>query len=219
MRVVLVGGSGFIGRGLRHRLTELGHHVTVLGRGTSEKHTGWEHVQWDAANLGDWTGHLDGADIIVHMTGKRVDCSPTKANVDELISSRVGPVELVGRACRSLDNPPAAWVQLSSLAIFGDAGDQIIDESTTPPTSGIRQQVEVCQRWEAAFHGATADFERTVLVRPAITIGGKDDPASAQLLRLARWGLGGAVAGGTQWVSWIAEPDLFASAATRWLWD
>ena len=167
-------------------------------------------MQWDAQTLDAWTEVLEDADVVVHMTGKRVDCRPTKVNIDELISSRVEPVRLVGKAVAGLSSPPTAWVQLSSLAIFGDRGDTIIDESTTPPESGIRQQVEVCQLWEEAFRDSTEGIERTVLVRPAIGIGGDDDPASAQLKRLARWGLGGPVAGGDQWVSWIAAADLFA---------
>lgn len=152
---------------------------------------------------------LDDADVIVHLAGKRVDCRPTASNIDELIASREGTVHLVGQAIRQLDNPPPAWVQLSSLAIYGDSGDTIIDEATPPPTTGIRQQVEVCQRWEAAYSHATAGLERTVLLRPAIGIGGNDDPATRQLARLARLGLGGTVGSGRQWVSWIAAADFF----------
>ena len=117
-------------------------------------------------------------------------------------------MRLVGSALKKLDNPPQSWVQLSSLAIFGDSGDEIIDETTTPPESGPRQQVEVCQRWEAAFDEAASDTPRTVLLRPAIGIGGADDPATRQLTRLARLGLGGTVGSGRQWVSWIGAPGF-----------
>lgn len=137
-----------------------------------------------------------------------MDCRPTRKNIDELIESRAGTVRVVGDAVRNLERPPKAWVQLSSLAIFGDRGDEIIDEQTPVPTSGPRQQVEVCLRWEQAFREATAGLQRTVLVRPAIGIGRAADPATAQLARLARFGLGGSVAGGRQWVSWIGLDDL-----------
>lgn len=209
LRVVLIGGSGFLGSGLRSRLVRLDHQVTVVGRGPAAEHEGWSHVQWDAETIGPWTNVLDGADVIVHLAGKRVDCRPTRSNVDELISSREGTVRLVGDAIRGLDDPPAAWVQLSSLAIFGDSGDAVIDESTPVPATGIRQQVEVCRRWEAAYEQATAGLVRSVLLRPAIGLGGDDDPATRQLARLARFGLGGPVGSGDQWVSWVGAADFF----------
>lgn len=210
LNVVLIGGSGFLGRGLRARLVRSGHRVSVVGRGPAASHQGWDHVHWDAKSLGPWTAVLDDADVIVHLAGKRVDCRPTAANINELISSREGTVRLVGEAVHQLDTPPAAWVQLSSLAIFGDSGDTIIDESTPVPATGIRQQVEVCQRWEAAYAQATSGLARTVLLRPAIAIGGNDDPATRQLARLARLGLGGAVGSGEQWVSWIGAQDFLS---------
>ena len=209
LRTVLVGGSGFLGRGLRERLIGLGHHVTVIGRSPDAEHRGWHHVQWDAENLGAWTDALEGADAIVHLAGKRVDCRPTKRNIDELTRSREGTVRLVGRALAQLTSKPPVWVQLSSLARFGDAGDQIIDETTLPPTHGLRQQVEVCRRWEEAFDEVSAGMPRRVLIRPGISIGGPGDPASAQLARLARFGLGGPVGSGRQWVSWISADDMF----------
>ncbi len=183
--------------------------MSVIGRGESVMHEGWEHVHWDAKTLGEWTSALDGADVVVHLAGKRVDCRPTAANIDELISSREGTVRLVRDALPQLDDPPGAWVQLSSLAIFGDSGDAIIDESTPVPATGPRQQVEVCRRWEAAYHEATEGLMRAVLLRPAIGIGGDDDPATRQLARLARLGLGGPVGSGRQWVSWIGAEDFF----------
>jgi len=210
LRVVLVGGSGFLGRALRDRLVGQGHQVTVVGRAETVDHGAWRAVHWDAATVGQWAGSLEGADVVVHLSGKRVDCRPTKANIDELIRSREGTVRLVGQALAGLDTPPPAWVQLSSLAIFGDSGEEVITEETPLPAEGPRQQVEVCARWEAAFRDATADVGRTVLLRPAIGIGGAGDPATAQLTRIARLGLAGRVGSGRQWVSWVGAGDLFA---------
>lgn len=208
LKVVLVGGSGFLGSGLHARLAAVGDEVTVIGRSAGSARDGVRTVQWDGRSLGPWVEALDGADVVVHLAGKRVDCRPTKSNIDELISSREGTVRLVGKALGQLDSAPTTWVQLSSLAIFGDAGDTEIDENTPPPTTGPRQQVEVCQRWEAAFRDACAGVERSVLLRPAIGIGGDGDPATRQLARLARFGLAGPVGSGRQWVSWIGINDF-----------
>ncbi|MEM9467354.1 MAG: DUF1731 domain-containing protein [Actinomycetota bacterium] len=209
MKVTMIGGSGFLGRELTRRLIARSHDVLVVGRGEDALHAGWRHVGWDARSKGSWIDAIDGSDVIVHLAGKRVDTRPTRANVDELIRSREGTVRLVGEAIADMDTPPTRWVQLSSLAIFGDAGDEVITEATPVPTDGPRQQVEVCRRWEAAFEQAAAGIDRRVLLRPAITIGGAGDPATAQLTRLARLGLGGPVAGGRQWVSWIGAEDMF----------
>lgn len=208
-KVVLVGGSGFLGRGLRDRLVGAGHRVVVIGRGPAGERGGWRDVNWDGLVVGPWARELDGADTVVNLAGKRVDCRPTRANIAELTRSRVVPVRLVGEAIRGLANPPPAWVQLSSLARFGDAGDQIIDEATAPPDHGPAQQVGVCRQWEAAYEEASAGVPRRVLIRPGVTIGGTGDPATAQLARLARLGLGGTVGPGRQWVSWLAAGDMF----------
>lgn len=208
LKVVLIGGSGFLGRRLRNDLVDLGHDVVVVGRSASADHDRWKHVQWDARSLGEWVPEIDHADVFVHLAGKRVDCRPTTSNIDELISSREGTVRLVGSALAQLDRPPRRWVQLSSLAIFGDTGDEIVTEETIPTATGPRQQVEVCQRWERAFHEATESIPESVLLRPGIGIGGAGDPATKQLTQLARFGLAGPVGGGKQWVSWIGADDI-----------
>lgn len=125
--------------------------------------------------LGDWVEVLDGADAVVHLTGRRVDVRAIRSNIDELISSRVQPVRLVGSAIRSCTRPPPVWIQASSLAIFGEGGDQLIDESTTLTGIGPREMVTVCLAWEAAFRLAAASVDRAVLLRMGIGLGGKID--------------------------------------------
>jgi uncharacterized protein len=209
-RIVVPGGSGFLGRCLARQLTARGDRVVVLTRGRSGHRDGVEYVTWDAETLGPWVQALDGADALVHLTGKLVDCRPTRANVAELVRSRVQPVRLVGEAVDRVAAPPAVWVQSSTLAIHGDGGDTVITETT--PVSGIGppQMVQVALAWEAAFAEATVDVARTVLLRIGVTIGGEGDPATRRLATLARLGLGGPVGGGGQWLSWIGLDDVLA---------
>lgn len=155
------GGSGYLGRNLRDRLVARGDSVIVLTRGAPDSGPGWESVRWDPAALGQWVSVLDGADAIVHLSGKRVDCRPTKRNLAELISSRVGPVRTVGRAWSQIAMPPPVWVQLSSLARYGDAGETIIDEDTVPFADGPPQMVQVCTEWEAAFASVSQQVPRS----------------------------------------------------------
>ena len=154
---------------------------------------------------------LDEAHAIVHLTGRRVDARATRRNIDELISSRVQPVRVVGEAIGRCSTPPRVWVQSSSLAVFGDGGDAVLDERSTPTGIGPREMVTVCLAWEGAFHQASAVVERSVLLRMGIGLGGRNDPATAKLAQLVRLGLGGRVGSGRQWVSWVGLDDLLSA--------
>jgi uncharacterized protein (TIGR01777 family) len=207
-RIVIPGGTGYLGQALADRLTARGDDVVVLTRGPSRTTEGVRAVHWDASSVGDWAEEVDGADAIVHLNGRRVDTRATRSNVDELISSRVEPVRAVGDAVSACRRPPPVWVQSSSLAIFGEGGDQVIDESTTPWGIGPREMVTVCLAWEAAFSQASTGIDRRVLLRIGIGLGGAGDPATAKLARIVRMGLGGPVGSGRQWVSWVGLDDL-----------
>ena len=206
--VVIPGGWGFLGRSLTDRLTARGDRVTILSRSQPASGDGWESVHWDGASPGPWAEVLEGADAVVHLSGRRVDCRPTRRNRDELIASRVEPVRAVGEAIRLCQSPPPVWVQASSLAIFGEGGDEIVDERTPPSGRGPAQMVQVCLAWEAAFGAATGGVDRAVLLRMGIGLGGTGDPATERLAWLVRRGLGGKAGSGRQWVSWVALDDL-----------
>ena len=207
-RIVLPGGSGFLGSHLAPLLAARGDDVVILTRARERERDGVRFVHWDGATPGRWVDEVDGADAIVHLAGKRVDCRPTRANVDELIRSRVESVRVTGEAVRACRRPPPVWVQLSTMAVYGDAGDRVLDEEVPPSGLGPRQMVAVALAWEAAFRQAARSVGRTVLLRAGIAIGGEHDPATARLATLARLGLAGPVAGGDQWVSWVALDDL-----------
>lgn len=209
-RIVVPGGTGFIGTHLVPRLVERGDEVVVLTRGADGVRDGVRLVHWDASTLGDWVEVLDGADAIVHLAGKRVDCRPTRRNVDELIRSRVASVAVVGKALSLVASPPPVWVQSTTLAIHGDGGDAVIEDDTVPSGIGPRQMVQVALAWEHAFAAATVGVQRGVVLRVGVCIGGEGDPATARLGQLARMRLGGAVGGGRQWFSWIGLEDLLA---------
>jgi uncharacterized protein len=209
-RIVIPGGTGYLGQHLARRFRDRGDEVVVLTRGRPGVRDGIRHVTWDGCTLGPWTRELDGAAAVVHLAGKRVDARPTRRNVDALVRSRVEPVRVVGEAIAGSGRPPPVWVQLATLAIFGEGGDQPLDEAAIPSGVGPRQMVTVALAWEHAFRVAAARCERSVLLRSGIAIG-PDDPATGQLVRLARYGLGGRIGSGRQWVSWIALDDLVAT--------
>jgi uncharacterized protein (TIGR01777 family) len=200
VKVVIAGGSGALGRRLCADLESHGHDVVVLTRRV--RPGPFRQVEWDGTTVGPWSVELAGS-AVVNLAGELVDRRPTAANVDLLTRSRVEPTRALVEASATLAEPVPVWVQASTLAIYGDAGDRVLDESA-PPADGPPQMAGVAKAWEAAAAGANAD--RLVTLRTGIVLD-NDTPALDRLSSLARWGLGGRVGPGTQWVSWIHIDD------------
>ncbi len=207
-KIIIPGGNGYLGLTLGKLLVDRGDEVVVLSRRKSETNDDIRFVQWNGNSLGDWVNELDGADAMVHLTGRRVDVRSNKKNIDDLINSRVQPVRVVGEAIKQVQNKPKLWIQSSSLAIYGNGGDQLIDENFTPDGLGPREMTTVCLAWENAFEMASQNISRKVLLRIGIGLGGKGDPATKKLSQLTKFGLGGKVGNGKQWISWIDLRDL-----------
>jgi uncharacterized protein len=204
MKVVVAGGSGSLGRRLCADLASRGHDVVVLSR-RPDRASPHRHVSWDGRNVGAWADELAGA-AVVNPAGELVDRRPTRANIELLTTSRVEPTRALADAAARLDEPVPVWVQASTTAIWGDAGDSVLDESS-PPAAGPPQMAGVARAWEAAVEGV--DAERTVVLRTSVVLD-RDTPALDRLLALTRWGLGGRVGSGRQWVSWIHIEDWLA---------
>lgn len=203
-RIVLAGGSGFLGRSLAAVLTSKGYGVVVLGRAAPREAGGVHHAQWDGKTLGEWRKFLDGATAVVNFTGKSVNCRYTPENKREIIESRVDSVHVLGEAIAQCTKPPAAFVQAGSLAIYGDPGDRWCDENG-PEGDGF--SADVCRRWENAFHAITVPGMRKSVLRIGFALG-PDGGALEVLARLTRFFLGGAVGSGQQFTSWIHIADL-----------
>ena len=202
-RLVLAGGSGFLGQCLAREYLDAGGEVDVLTRTPDAKILG-RPVAWDGATVGDWARVLEGATAVVNFTGKSVNCRYTSANSRAILESRLRPVESLGAALTACSKPPPVWVQAASLAIYGNPGATICDE-TAPPGSGF--SVEVCQRWEEAFNGCEVSSTRKVLHRIGFVLGAGGG-ALEPLARLAHLGLGGPAGSGRQYIPWLHVADL-----------
>lgn len=203
MKVVVAGGSGALGRRLCEDLTLRGHEVVVLTRRV--RPGSYRQVEWDGRTVGPWAAELEGS-AVVNLAGELVDRRPTPANTELLTRSRVEPTRALVSASKALTVPVPVLVQASTLAIYGDAGDAVLTEES-PPADGPPQMAGVARAWEAAARGAHSD--RTVVLRTGIVLDA-DTPALDRLLGLARWGLGGRVGSGRQWVSWVHVDDWLA---------
>ncbi len=204
MKVVVAGGSGALGRRICADLSGRGHDVVVLTR-VPDPEAAVRQVSWDGKTVGSWATELAGA-ALINLCGALVDRPPTAVNIDWLTRSRVEPTSALVAAAAGLGAPPVAWIQMSTLAIYGDAGDAVLDESK-PPADGPAQMPGVARPWEQAAAGAST--ERLVTLRTGVVL----DPLSPALKRLAglvRLGLGGRIASGRQWVSWLHFADFQA---------
>lgn len=200
MKVVLAGGSGALGRRLAAALDARGHEVVVLSRRAREG--AHRTVQWDGTTVGPWAEELAGS-AVVNLAGELVDRRPTPRNVALLTSSRVAPTRALAQAAAALDAPVPVWLQASTLAIYGDAHEDVLTEDS-PLADEPPQMADVAKAWEAAASGLNA--VRTVILRTSIVLD-RDTPALDRLAGLVRWGLGGRIASGQQWTSWIHVED------------
>jgi uncharacterized protein (TIGR01777 family) len=207
-RVIIAGGSGFMGRSLARHLREHGYEVNILTRSSSAGGSGdpgIQFIQWDGKTLGPWCDSLDGATAIVNLAGRSVNCRYNARNRAEIRESRVNSVNVLAEAIARSAHPPLAWVQAATLAVYGDAGERVLDESAAPATGF---SPDTALMWENAFNGASIPTStRRVLFRISFVLGRGGGPLQT-LERLTRCFLGGAVASGRQYVSWIHQHDL-----------
>jgi uncharacterized protein (TIGR01777 family) len=203
-RIILAGGSGFIGQSLSELLLSKNYEVVVLTRAPSHQVGGIGHVHWDGRKIdNNWAEVLDGAKAIVNLTGKNVNSRHTPENRREIIDSRVNSVRVLGEAIGRCAQSPEVLVQASGIAIYGDAGDRSCDENS-PHGDGFL--ADVSRAWEKAFHEVRAPGVRKCLLRigPVLGRNGLLKP----LGKLTRWFLGGHVGKGRQFFSWIHIADL-----------
>jgi uncharacterized protein (TIGR01777 family) len=203
-RIILAGGSGFLGQAVAQALHGKGHEVIVLGRAAPHQSLTAQHAQWDGQTLGEWGNLVEGAKAVVNLTGRSVNCRHTPKNKREIMDSRVNSVRVLGEAIGQCSRPPEVFLQASSLAIYGDPGDRWCDEDS-PQAEGFSE--EVCKQWEGAFDDVHAPGLRKVVMRIGIVLAA-DQGALPVLARLTRWFLGGQVGHGRQYISWIHIDDL-----------
>jgi uncharacterized protein len=218
VKVVIPGGTGQVGTALGRVLRGDGHEVVVLTR----RAAGVGQVFWDGERLGPWAREVDGCDVVINLAGRSVSCRYTKENLTEMMRSRVRSARVVGQAIAAADRPPRTWLQMSTATIYahtdGAANDDItgvIGGSEDGVPGYWAFSVDIAQAWERELDEAVVPATRKVALRSAIVMTPDRGGAFDVLSRMARLGLGGPVAGGGQYVSWIHEDDF--TAAVRFI--
>ena len=203
-RIVIAGGSGFIGTALANEFAAHGWPVVVLTRSPRQRTGGITELGWDGEQLGEWIQALDGAAAVINLTGKNINCPHTPENLRAIGASRVNSVQTLAAALDQAKTPPPVWVQASAIGYYGDARDQSCAESAP---NGSDALARVCRDWEDAFTAAKTPRTRKVTLRIGFVLG-TGGGALPVLARLTKLFLGGAVGDGRQYISWIHLADL-----------
>lgn len=222
MKVVIPGGSGQVGAILARHFTAGGHEVVVLSR--SPAPAPWKVVPWDGESVGPWAAELDGADVVVNLAGRSVNCRYAPSNRRAILESRVNSTRAVGAAIARAARPPRVWLQASTATIYAHTFDRDNDEATgtvggsepgAPDT--WRFSIDVAAAWERALAEADTPHTRKVALRSAMTMSPDRGGVFGVLLGLVRRRLGGPAGDGRQYVSWVHDRDF--CRAVDWLID
>jgi uncharacterized protein (TIGR01777 family) len=220
MKIVIPGGSGQVGTMLARAFHAEGRDVVVLSRRPDARP--WRVVEWDAVHPGAWTKEVDGADVLINLTGRSVNCRYTAAKRREILDSRVLSTRVLGQAIVEAARPPRVWLQASTATIYAHRYDAPNDE-----ISGIiggdevdaprawRFSIDVARAWEKTFDQAHVPRTRKIALRSAMTMSADPGGVFDRLLALVRRGQGGRIGDGRQFMSWVHEEDFIR--AVRWL--
>ncbi|MEX2218576.1 MAG: TIGR01777 family oxidoreductase [Phycisphaerales bacterium] len=222
MRVVIPGGSGQVGTVLAREFHSRGDDVVVLSRRAGG--APWKALEWDGRTLGAWAAAIDGADVVINLAGRSVNCRYHGRNRREIMDSRVDSTRAVGRAIAEAARPPRVWLQASTATIYAHRFDAANDEATGvigggPGEAGApdtwRFSIDVATAWERACEEAETPRTRRVLMRSAMTMSPDRGGIFDTLMGLVGRGLGGAAGNGRQYISWVHERDFIR--AVDWL--
>ena len=218
-KIILAGGSGFLGGELAKYFKVLNWEVVVLARSPKSRIDGVMEVAWDTKSLGDWARELDGATAVVNLTGRSVDCRYTAKNRQEIMDSRVNSTRVVGEAIALCKTPPHVWLNSSTATLYQHTFGKPHDESSREMDSATDAKdafsVEVAQAWERTLDEAKTPHTRKVALRTSMVLGLGRNSVFPVLRRLTKFGLGGRQGSGKQFVSWIHAEDF--CRAVEWI--
>ena len=244
-RIIIAGGSGFLGGVLAAHFRERGHDIVILTRKPKTRTDSVRELLWDGETLGGWTAELEGARALINLAGISVNCRYHARNRKHLLDSRLKSTRVLGEAIARCTNPPHVWLNSSTATIykhnFGPAWDESGEIGGCVEAKDIFS-VHVATEWERVFFnarssrreeahsfggGGHADGDQSLLtsaatvrvrkiaLRSAMVLGHAQNSVLPNMLRLARLGLGGSMSGGRQFVSWIHHEDF--CRAVEWL--
>ena len=205
-KIIIPGGAGFIGTYVANFFRKKTHDVIILTRGKAKIENGITYLNWDGKSFGNWTKELEGAEMVLNLAGKSVDCRYNEKNKKEILSSRINSTKIIGEAIDNCIIPPKLWVNMSTTTIY----EHTLDGKANDEKNGIigdNFSMNVAKSWEKTFNDSTHFATRKIAMRTSIVLG-KEGGALTHLAPLVKFGLGGRNGSGKQFVSWIHVEDL-----------
>ena len=205
-KIVVTGANGFLGKYLCHWFAKLDWEVVAISRSGGVPKVARD-VRWDGRTLGPWAEELNGAEVLVNLAGKSVNCRYGEKNKAAIFSSRLESTKVIAEAMRGCETPPRLWLNSSTATIYRHAEDGPQDEVTGELGEGF--SVEVAKAWEKAlFESEVPEGVKKVALRTAIVLGNEAGSVFDYLRKLAWLGLGGRMGSGRQKMSWIHVDDF-----------
>ena len=214
--IILAGGTGQVGQILARELASQ-YKVIILTRGQPRTLGNLEYKHWDAVTLGAWATSIDGADAVINLAGRTVNCRYNPKNRREILESRTYSTRVIGEAIAVANNPPKVWLQAVSGTIYthrfdapnDDVSGQLGGTEAMPDT--WRFSVDVAKAWEATLEASHTPQTRKVALRSAMVLSPDQGGVFSVLHNLVRHGLGGTMGNGQQYISWIHDSDFIAA--------
>jgi uncharacterized protein len=215
MKIVIPGGTGQLGQILEDELKKVGHEVICL---TRAPRSGTTDISWDGKTLGAWAQTIDGADVVINLAGRTVNCRYTEKNLKQMMDSRVDSTRVVAEAICIAKRPPRLWLQMSTATIYAHRYAAPNDEASGLMGGGEKgvpdywaYSVEIARSWERELNDAQTPNTRKIAMRTAMVMAPQKDGVFDVLSNMTKWGLGGSIGGGRQFVSWIHYKDFLAA--------
>ncbi len=205
MKIILAGGTGFLGKNLAKHFSEHGNEVIVLSRKAYPPQGNIRFLQWDGKTASEWIKEIDGADAVINLAGRSIDCRYTEKNKKEIIDSRVDSTRVISEAINLAIHPPKVWMNMSSCTIYENS--ELAPQDEFSGKIGDDFSMNVCKVWEKTFYNCVTPSTRKIVARLSIVLG--DDGGALKPFKiLGKLGAGGKMGSGKQMVSWIHVDDV-----------
>lgn len=201
MKIIIAGGTGFLGENLETYFTKKANQVYILTRKPQREN----EIYWDAKTIGDWKNILEKADVLINLTGKSVDCRYHDKNKQEIYSSRIESTRILQEAIDLCTEKPKIWLNASSATIYVHSEKHLNTEEDG--VIGDDFSMNICKSWEEEFFKGKNEETRKVALRTSIVLG-NNGGAFPKLKMITKLGLGGKQGRGNQMVSWIHIDDF-----------
>lgn len=200
--IVIAGGTGFFGNYLINYFKKK-YSIVVLTRKASFSENGIEYINWDGKTFGDWLNFIEGADVLINLSGKSINCKFTEQNKDKLLSSRIDSTKILVKGVSGLKNPPKLFLNASAGSMY-----ELMDRPNVETDIDFKKGFlsEMALKWEETFFKEELPKTRRATLRISLILG-EDGGVYEVLKKLSSFYLGGSVGSGKQIMSWMHIED------------